>query len=147
MKTYDHFPTSSEIPVDRPVLETTTSYLWMAEEDIYFSVPRPGAPEKTSDKEIKEDIRKFREFVGGRKVCLLIQSGPARSLPSKEQRELIQKELNALLIALAIITTSSLGQLTANIFFALKPAVYPVKMFTEVDEAIEWIKRVCKKVA
>jgi hypothetical protein len=40
-----------------------------------------------------------------------------------------------------MITTSPVSKMIANLFFGFKPPSYPVKMFTNKEEAVSWIKQ------
>ena len=61
--------------------------------------------------------------------------------PKKEDRDWIARELNSVIKALAIISTSPLGKMLANLFFGLKPPPYPYKFFSNEIDAKEWIKQ------
>jgi hypothetical protein len=129
-------------PADTTVFETRSSLVWQDEYGIVYSVTRPEAPLLTNE-DLKADMQLFREHFGNEKLPLILEASQNRPLPPNEQRTLIQQELNATVKAMAIITSSTLSKMTANIFFVLKPPAYPVKMFTDVGEAKKWIMRVC----
>ncbi|MGZ3883914.1 MAG: DUF7793 family protein, partial [Bacteroidia bacterium] len=57
----------------------------------------------------------------------------------KHQRDFIAEQLSSVTKAMAIITSSPLSRMIANLFFGLKPPPYPVKMFTNENEAKAWI--------
>jgi hypothetical protein len=132
-----------EIPKDVKVHQMRSSYMWIDKDGIVFSTPVENPPESSTNEEILEDMKKFRELTGNKKVCIIIESAPSSKNPPREQRDLIERELNSVVLALAVISTSPLSKMLANIFFSLKPPKYPVKMFTSVTEATEWIKSVC----
>jgi hypothetical protein len=42
---------------------------------------------------------------------------------------------------MAIVTSSPLSRMMANLFFSFKPPQYPVKMFQNEKDATEWIRQ------
>lgn len=116
-----------------------TSTIWMDEDGIVYSVPKPGVGPSTRA-ESEETIERFKEIMNYEKRCMILQSG-SDPLPNKEDRKWIAKELEALTKAMAIIYTSPMGRMMANLFFGLMPASYPVKFFSNEKEAREWIRQ------
>lgn len=130
-----------KIPSDSSVYETRTSIIWQDPDGIVFSKSKPDV--LTTSEAIRDDIERFRSLFGSGKLPIILEPADNKPLPPNDQRTLIQQEMNAIVKALAIITTSTLAKMTANIFFVLKPPAYPVKMFTDVEEAKKWIREVC----
>ncbi|HEX8516692.1 MAG TPA: hypothetical protein VF868_10870 [Bacteroidia bacterium] len=130
-----------EIPKDAKTYELRSSVIWFDNEGIAFSKPRPDAPLRSTDEEIISEVNRFLEITGGKKVCIIVETPPKGETTPKTQRDLVESELNRLIIALAIITTSPLSKMLANIFFSFKPPVYPTKMFSDEKEALEWIRQ------
>lgn len=133
--------TIMEIPKNIKTLELRSSIIWFNEDGIMYSVPKPGVPPELGIKEVKEDMDKLREFIGNKKVCMLAESNPNSRPPKKGERDFIAEQINSIAKAMAIVTTSPVSKMIANLFFGLKPPPYPVKMFSNEKEAKEWIKQ------
>jgi hypothetical protein len=130
-----------EIPKGVKTYEMTSSIMWINEEGILFSVPKPGAPPELSMDEINEEMKKFRAIVGNKKVCMVTEANPQSRPPTKSERDFIANIINDVTKAMAIVTTSPVARMIANLFFGLKPPPYPAKMFSNEKEALEWIKQ------
>ncbi|MCE3226092.1 MAG: hypothetical protein K0S32_643 [Bacteroidetes bacterium] len=130
-----------EIPENVKTYELTSSIMWFDENGILCSVPKPGQPPELSREEITKEMEKFREIVNNKKVCMVAVSNPNSRPPSKEERDFIAEQINSIAKAMAIITTSAVSKMIANLFFGLKPPPYPAKMFSNEKDAKEWIKQ------
>ncbi|UPT67368.1 MAG: STAS/SEC14 domain-containing protein [Sphingobacteriales bacterium JAD_PAG50586_3] len=76
----------------------------------------------------------------GKKFCMLVDV--TYSTPSNKQvREYVAVEFPKIVQALAMVSASPVGRMVANLFFALKPAPYPAKMFSSEEEAKQWLKK------
>jgi hypothetical protein len=115
--------------------------MWFDESGILFSVPKPGVPPDLTREQIIKEMDKFREITGGKKVCIVSEANPNSKPPSKEERDFIAEQINSVVKAMAIVSTSPVARMIANLFFGLKPPPYPTKMFTDKNEAVEWIKK------
>jgi hypothetical protein len=129
-----------EIPAGIKTLQLSTSTLWL-QDGILFSKARPDAPEEPSRDMIVKDMEALRTFIGDRKVCIVTESNPKSKPPKKEDRDFIAGEISSITKALALIVTSPVSRMLANLFFSFKPPAYPVKMFSDEHEATEWIRQ------
>jgi hypothetical protein len=133
-----------KIPEGAKTIQLSNSTLWM-EEGIVFSTPRSDTRREQTQEQIKEEIRILKEFTGGEKVCLILEtSGNSRS-PKKEDRDFLAEQLESITKAMAIVTSSPLSRMVANLFFGLKPPAYPAKIFKDVESAKEWIRQYSNK--
>jgi len=130
-----------EIPNNVTTYELQESIVWIDNDGIVYSVPKPGITTNFSKESSKQDMIRFGEITGNKKVCLIIESNPHSKPPAKEQRDFIADQLNSFTKAMAIIITSPVSKMIANLFFGLKPPKYPAKMFTSVEDAREWVKQ------
>jgi hypothetical protein len=130
-----------EIPRDKITFRLRTSTVWFDDEGILYSKPDPDAPVDQSNEDIKEDMEKLRSFVGNRKVCIVGEASKTAQSPRKEQRDFIAAEIESITKAMAIIITSPVSRMIANLFFSFKPPAYPVKMFNTQEEATAWIRQ------
>ncbi len=130
-----------KVPQGVKTFNLTNATAWFDNDGVLYSVAKQDEPGEMSDEEIKEEMRRFREIIGNRKVCMIAEVRKTGKPPRKEQRELVAKEISSVTKAMAIIITSPLSRMLANIFFAFVPPDYPMKMFSNEAEAKKWIKQ------
>jgi len=124
-------------PENARVYELPASMIWFDENGILCSIAK-NVPQ-TLD-EAKASMILFTEITGGRKVCLLSDNSDAPPV-NKEMRDYAAEVIPEIAKAIAIISSSSVGTMAANLFFMLKKQPYPVKFFSEEKEAKEWLKQ------
>lgn len=117
-----------------------TSVMWFGDDGILYSVTKPGQNKPFNRDEAERQMHKFREAVGNRKVCMILETNSSAPPPSKADRDWVAKELDSVTKAMAIIATSPLSRMVANLFFGLKPPAYPARFFATAEEARNWIK-------
>lgn len=128
-----------EIPQNVKVHENLTSIWWIEESGIVCSIGKKDPPEISREQSL-EQIAELNAVTGGGKRCMMLDITYGR--PSKrEDREFLAEELAKVIKALAMISHSALGKMLANLFFNLKPPPYPTKMFSDENEAREWLKQ------
>src|SRR5258705_13954952 len=110
-----------EIPKNVKVYEMTSSYCWINEEGILFSCPKPGKPPELTDEEISHEMKKFMDIIGQGKICMVSEANPQSRPPNKTERDKAAELINPIAEAMAIITTSPVSRMIANLFFGLKP--------------------------
>jgi hypothetical protein len=130
-----------EIPKNVKTYELTSSVLWKDADGIWISVPRPGTPPKLTREQIQEEVEKLKDLFDRKPVCLIGFGNPEAPAPNREEREVIAELFPQIVKAMAIVTTSPVARMIANLFFGLKPPSYPTKMFANFEEAKEWIKQ------
>ncbi|MCW3076187.1 MAG: hypothetical protein JWO32_796 [Bacteroidetes bacterium] len=130
-----------QIPEGTKTHNLRASTVWFDENGILFSQPRLDVPPLVTMEEIRDEMKLFRELTGGKKVCIVGGSNPKAPPPAKEHRDFIADEIASVAKAFAIVTTSPVSKMIANLFFGLKPPPYPTKMFNTQEEAVEWIKQ------
>ena len=126
-----------EPPKNSNVIDFPTSTMWW-DEGILCSVAKKAPPQTVE--EAKKTIEEFKKITGGKKVCLLSDSTDSTPL-SKEMRDYAAEVIPEIAKAIAIISRSAVGKMAANLFFSIKKQPYPVKMFTDENEAKEWLKQ------
>lgn len=128
-------------PENVKLIEWPTSLMWFDEDGILYSVSKPGEPPDQTREESLRQMQEFRKIIGGKKTCMILESGKTARPPKKEDRDWIAKELDSVTKAMAIISVSPLSRMVANLFFGFKPPAYPVKFFSNKEEAKDWIKQ------
>ena len=101
-----------EPPKNAKIIENATSIMWFDENGILCSVAKRG-PKQTLE-EAKRAIEEFKKITGGKKVCLLsdnTNSGPI----NKEMRDYAAEVIPEIVKAIAVISRSALGKMTAII--------------------------------
>jgi hypothetical protein len=131
-----------EIPKEAKIIDWTTSILWFDEQGILYSMPKPGVEEPilTREETLKQ-MESFKKLTGNKKLCMILETNKNSKAPKKEDRDFIAEQLADITKAMAIISTSPLSRMIANLFFGLKPPPYPVKFFSNEKDAKEWIKQ------
>lgn len=128
-------------PENAKIIEWPTSIMWFDEDGILYSVSKPGDHPPQTREESQKQMEKFREITGGKKTCMILETSKTSRSPQKEDRDWIARELDSVTRAMAIISTSPLSRMVANLFFGFKPPAYPVKFFSDKEEAKAWIKQ------
>ena len=131
-----------EIPVNAKTIDWTTSIIWFDEDGVMFSMPKPGVAEpELSREDALREMEKFKELLGHKKVCMVLETNANSKPPKKEDRDFIAEQLNQITKAMAILASSPLSRMIANLFFGLKPPPYPVKFFSNEKDAKQWIRQ------
>lgn len=131
-----------EIPKDVNVIDWEANYMWFDTDGVLYSMPKPGMDQpELSREETAQRMEEFKKLVGNKKVCMVMESNANSKAPKKEDRDFIADQLSQVTKAMAIITTSPLSRMIANLFFGLKPPAYPVKFCKNEIEAKDWIKQ------
>ncbi|MFL5763813.1 MAG: STAS/SEC14 domain-containing protein [Bacteroidia bacterium] len=126
------------LPDNVEIHESQNGWWWLSN-DILYSVGKKD-PVKLSKEEEEAEFAAFKKVAGDSKVCMIIDITHAKPT-GKQERDKAAEELNKLVKAMAMVTASPLGRMVANLFFGLKPPAYPVKMFTNLEEAEKWIRQ------
>lgn len=129
-----------EIPKDAAVLELQASTVWFDRDGVLYSVGKPFMGPRTMD-EIMEDMTRVRNFIGDKKVCIIVESNSKSQSPPREHRDAIAQALDSVTKAMAIVSSSPLSRMVANLFFSFRPPGFPMKLFSNHIEAREWISR------
>jgi hypothetical protein len=114
--------------------------MWFDEEGILYSIPKPVSAPPTKEESLAQ-MEEFRKLVGYKKTCMVIVTDSMEPPPKREDRDWIAKELDSVVKALGVISTSPLSRMVANLFFGLKPPAYPVKFFSNREDARKWIRQ------
>lgn len=131
-----------KIPTGVKTFEQPTSILWFDDDGVMYSKPKADVPEpELSREETLKQMDAIKEFIGYKKVCMILETNSNSKPPKKEDRDFIADQLNEITRAMGIISSSPLSRMVANLFFGLKPPPYPVKFFSNEKEAKEWIKQ------
>jgi hypothetical protein len=126
-----------EVPQNVEVFKTELSTYWFDFDGILNAT-------STDVKRTIENTRKSFELVrkisNNRKVPLLIYVSRA-SVPDKQTRDFVAKELPTVYAAMAMVSKSRLGKMIMNALFRLRRPTIPMKTFSNDKEAKQWLKQ------
>jgi len=126
------------IPKNVKVKEWGTSTTWFDEEGILYSVSKKGTQHTLE--ETKKRFEEFKALIGNNKICMLIDVTNTNE-STREIRNYAAEELPKIVKAIAMVSTSAVGKMLANLFFTLKTQPYPTKMFNNEAEAKKWLQQ------
>lgn len=127
------------LPPPNAKLEITpTSVAWFEADGIYCSMGLKN-PKKQTLEELKAFTENWiKQFDD--KICLLsVVDG--KNETDKETRDYIANVLPEIVKAMALVVNSVLGRMASNLFFRVNKQDYPVKVFTDVEEARTWLRQ------
>lgn len=128
------------IPTNAKLIEWPTATMWFDEDGILYSIPKSG-PQPAGKEETLAQMEELRKLLGYKKACMIIVTDSMEPPPKREDRDWIAKELDSVVKAMGIISTSPFSRMVANLFFGLKPPTYPVKFFGNQEDARKWIQQ------
>lgn len=125
-------------PRNAKVYDWPSSTFWFDEEGIVYSISKKAEPPTLE--QTRETLDEFKKIIGRKKVCILIDvtNSPGTT---REVRNYAADEFPKFVKAIALVSDSALGKMFANIFFTIKKQPYPTKMFTDENEAREWLRQ------
>jgi hypothetical protein len=89
-----------------------------------------------TDQMINDNSEEFRKFVKEQKVKVLVDNSV--TLPyNKKQRLAFEEQTNQYCLALAIMSSSAIGNTLGNIFIAMSRSKVPMKLFSNKESAIK----------
>lgn len=127
-----------QVTTRNKIKEIELSTMWFDEDGVFCTVTKKDVMVTKSG--LEETFQYIRENSPNDKVCWLGDVSDA-SLSTKEAQDYAAQETPKLVKALALITNSQLSRLMANIFLTLKKPPYPTRMFTNEQNAREWLKQ------
>jgi hypothetical protein len=115
--------------------ETPTGIYWYDDGILHVITKRgPEPPLEERKKQTETLISNLR----GKKICAIIDI--TNSTPTdSESREYNARILPEIFCAIAFIATNPLGKILVNIYLGFKPLSFPHKVFSNIEDAREWI--------
>ncbi len=86
-----------------------------------------------------ENHKIIAELAGGIRRPFLIDMTDVKAMSHAARDYYAGPEPPKAITAVAILTTSSIGKMVANLFLSLTKPVLPTKMFTDFEEAKNWL--------
>ncbi len=128
-------------PKDAFVSESESATWWIDDGGIVCSVSKKTGINATREEMIRQ-FENFKKTNTGKKVCILFDISHAK--PSEglnKEREFLSEEMATIVKAMAVISSSALGRLLANLFFNLKAPAYPMRVFDNEHDARQWLRK------
>lgn len=130
---------ATEIVVPPHALETSSGFTWLDENGIIMAVG--SSHQLHTLAHAIENTEMIAAIAGNVRRPFLIDLTKVKTM-SKEAREYYAgPEPKKSITAVAIVTKSSVGKAVANFFLLLTKPSVPTRLFTEHNEAIEWLLR------
>jgi len=123
-----------QIPTDREVFEGDIATYWF-EDGILVSLSKSTLRTVES---ITDNVTLVKQITKNKPVPLLIflKNSP---IPDKATRKLSVEKLPEIYTAMAMISKPGLAGFIMKILFALKPSPIPIRHFTDVAAAKNWL--------
>ena len=121
--------------------ETSTQKLyWDEDNQIVFGECLDMFHSEEKAKENIDAYERVRDRLGKEKTRVLVDMREIKGV-SRDAREYYANERTASIQrATALVIKSPLSRVIANFFMGLNRPLTPTRMFTDVDEAIEWLQ-------
>jgi len=126
-----------EPPAHASVHEKELATLWFDDSGILCARGKNVTRTLAMQKEMYALIKKISD---NKPVCLLADTTTG-SPQDKPTREYIAGEMHKVFKAMAVVSYSVWGRLLTNTFLALKKPPIPIKLFSDEEEAREWLRQ------
>lgn len=120
------------------VIETEYSKMWI-ENGIGFQEYKPGIAITLNI--AKEMVRQRIESFNGVARPVMVDIRSLKSIDAPSRRYFASKEAGELILAGAIYLSNPLARWFGNIFLKLDEPITPAKLFTDKNEALQWLER------
>jgi hypothetical protein len=130
----------SLIPSDaRGVIETRTERLWMHPQGYVIAEVRPGLVADLDD--AIANVAAVGRLADGLPRPLLLDMRPHATSATRECREYYAgAEAQEVNLAVAMLVRSNISRVIGNFFLGLNRTRFPFRMFSELDEAVAWLR-------
>jgi hypothetical protein len=123
------------IPENIEIIDTPVAINWLDENGLICSVSKNSVP---SIKDFDIHFNALKKIGLNKKRPFLVDPTLAKPLNSELRRHLNEK-LNEVMSCAAFITENKMMKIAVNIYFRLRPNYIPMKMFSNFDDAKEWL--------
>ena len=130
----------SLIPANaRGVIETRTERLWLHPEGYVLAEVRPGLVANLDDAVI--NVEAVGQLAAGRRLPLLLDMRAHATSATRECRDYYAgAEAQVVNLAVAMLVRSNISRILGNFFLGLNKTRFPFRMFSDVDEALAWLR-------
>ncbi|MGB3850321.1 MAG: hypothetical protein WA958_10165 [Tunicatimonas sp.] len=89
----------------------------------------------------KEMIDQRLSFVDGQTFPIIVDGSEVKELTKSAREALSSEKANQHTVALAVIVRNPVTRTIANFFLKFQQPRYPFRLFTELEDAREWLKK------
>jgi len=123
-----------QIPKTRTCKTPLATYAF----DIYGIVHVESSGAEVTDQAVETNYQMLKAFLKGEKVKMFIDN--TQSVPyEKKYRLSFERQLHQFCTAVAITSKSKIGIAVAQIFLAMTKVEFPIKIFKDNTEALQWL--------
>jgi hypothetical protein len=123
--------------MDKPSFENDYATFWMEAGIVYFVYKENASIDLQAAKQIVEDRIRFQKQVDFPIYCDI--RGMKRA--DKAARDFLAKEGSSYTKGVAIIVDSPMTKIIGNFYLGLNKPTTPTKMFTDKEEALEYLSQ------
>ena len=120
------------------VVTTSFSKVWLDEDGICRVVLMPGIV--VGLVEMQENLAVQIKLQGAGKKPTLVDMRKIKNSTREARDFSAGKEYDQALSAVAILENTVIGKILRNLFINFSKPIYPTKLFTSEDAAIDWLK-------
>ena len=128
-----------KIPEDKKIFDNGLSFLWWGKEGVLFSLSKKGIPLTKTNLENAFEI--ISKLAGGEKICFIADMTLTSQPENKEAYDFAIEKMTELFKAHAMIASSPMSKMIANLYLHIKKLPYPAKIFTSEIDALEWLRQ------
>ena len=128
--------------MNKEVFESQAQRIWLGEDGILYIVAVPNAEISLAD--AREMTDASVRLAGGKKRPLFADLQQIKSI-TREAREHYASGAPQAVQAVALYVDLKISTILGNIFMAYNKPRVPTKMFTDRNEAIQWLKGFLKE--
>jgi hypothetical protein len=121
-------------------------YKFMNNDSVYMELKDGLLYVKFKRKEIdvalaKEIIDQRLSFVDGQTFPIIVDGSEVKELTKPAREALSSDRANQYTVALAVIVRNPVTRTIANFFLKFQQPRYPFRLFTDLEDAREWLKK------
>jgi len=118
-------------------IETKTEIISLRKDGIVHCIALPDAYITLED--AKENIQAINKVAGGIKSPVLVDIRKSSGAAKEARKYFSSPEVATVQSAVAMLIDSGFSKLMGNFFIGLNKPLFPLKLFTNMDEALEWL--------
>jgi hypothetical protein len=112
--------------------------VWLGEDGIVRVIHVPDAEVELADAE--ETMAAYLKIYEGKKRPLFVDTKTMKNLAREARHYYASEEAARVASAVAIIISTPLSRVLGNFYLGLSNPHLPTRLFTEEDEALDWLK-------
>lgn len=124
-------------PINAHIVDTPLAQNWVDEFGIIYSISK-DAPHSLEN--MVTHFEKLLELTEGKKLPFLVDPSLARPTTKKE-RQYLNEHLQTVMTCIAFVTTNAMMRIGINLYFRIRPQFMPMKMFSNEEDARQWLLR------